>query len=197
MKDAKNGKKAEGTAISVSVERSREPDEGELIRRAREGDRGSFEQLYRLHSGKVFGLCRRLSRKAEDAEELAQEVFVRAWQNMSHFQNPEHFSAWLRRVAANLVINERRTLARRGPTELFDESDSSQGSEPIPSSHGSRLDLEQAVTRVPTRARTVFVLHDVYGYRHREISEMIGVAVGTSKALLHRARRRLQEVLDA
>jgi RNA polymerase sigma-70 factor (ECF subfamily) len=103
----------------------------------------------------------------------------------------------MRRVATNLVINERRTLARRGPTQLFDESDSTQASEPAPASHGSRMDLEQAVTRVPTRARTVFVLHDVYGYRHREIAEMTGVAVGTSKALLHRARRRLQEVLDA
>jgi RNA polymerase sigma-70 factor (ECF subfamily) len=197
MKDAENGKNAEGTAISVSLERSRQPDQGELIRKAREGDRGSFERLYRLHSGRVFGLCRRLSRTTEDAEELAQEVFVRAWQNMSHFQNPEHFSSWLRRVATNLVINERRTLARRGPTQPFDESDSSHAQEPVPSSHGSRVDLEHAVTRVPTRARTVFVLHDVYGYKHREISEMTGVAVGTSKALLHRARRRLQEVLDA
>lgn len=197
MKDAENGKKTEGKAISVSLERTREPDEGELIRRAREGDRGSFERLYRLHAGRVFGLCRRLSRKLEDAEELAQEVFVRAWQNMSHFQNPDHFSSWLRRVATNLVINERRTLARRGPAYSFDESDSPRASGAVRSVQGSRIDLEQAVRQVPTRARTVFVLHDVYGYRHREISEMTGVAVGTSKALLHRARRRLQEVLDA
>jgi RNA polymerase sigma-70 factor (ECF subfamily) len=167
-----------------------------LLRRSQEGDRGSFERLYRLHSGRVFGLCRRLSRRVEDAEELAQEVFVRAWQHMSHFQSPEHFSSWLRRVATNLVINQRRNLARRGPTRVFDEFDSGRGSGASSTSEGSRMDLEQAMTRVPTRARTVFVLHDVYGYRHREISEMTGVAVGTSKALLHRARRRLQEVLD-
>ena len=181
----------------MSFERPQESDEAALILRAQEGDQEGFERLYRLHSGRVFGMCKRLTSKPEDAEELTQEVFVRAWQNMKHFQSPAHFSSWLRRVATNLVINEKRTVARRGLPGLFDESNAEHGSAPAPSSGGARVDLEHAVGRVPRRARTVFVLHDVYGYRHREISEMTGVAVGTSKALLHRARRRLQEVLDS
>ncbi|MDX1389248.1 MAG: RNA polymerase sigma factor, partial [Acidobacteriota bacterium] len=169
----------------MSLERDQQPDEAALIRQAQEGDRASFEQLYRLHSGRVFALCRRLSAKVEDAEELAQEVFVRAWQHMNHFQSPDHFSAWTRRVATNMVINERRTRARRGVTSMFDETDASQAAEPAPASDDSRFDLESAISRVPRRARTVFVMHDVYGYHHREIAEITGVAVGTSKALLH------------
>ncbi len=195
MRDEENPPKAEDAAIPSSLEKSRQPDEAELIRQAQAGGRDSFERLYRLHSGRVFALCRRLSAKVEDAEELAQEVFVRAWQHMHHFQSPDHFSAWTRRVATNIVINERRTRARRGVASMFDETDA-HTAETTPGSGDSRVDLENAISRVPRRARTVFVMHDVYGYRHREISEITGVAVGTSKALLHRARRRLQEVLN-
>ena len=149
MKDEENPPQPEDAAISVSLEESQQPDEAALIRQAQEGDRDSFERLYRLHSGRVYALCRRLSPKVEDAEELAQEVFVRAWQHMHHFQSPNHFSSWTRRVATNIVINERRTRARRGVASTFDETDATHTAEPAPASDDSRVDLENAITRVP------------------------------------------------
>lgn len=169
-------------------------DEWGLVREAQNGDRSSFESLYRLHSGRVHALCLRLCGRVEEAEELTQEVFVRAWKNMDTFKEPGHFRAWLSRVAVNLVMTGRRTLARRGNPLPLDETIRPRGS-PDPVHPGSRVDLDRAIATLPDRSRTVLVLHDIYGYRHEEIAAMTGSAVGTSKAQLHRARRRLREVL--
>jgi RNA polymerase sigma-70 factor (ECF subfamily) len=168
-----------------------ELDEASWVRGARQGDRTSFERLYRRHVGRVHGLCLRLTRNAAEAEEMTQEVFVRAWSHMDRIRDAAHFAAWLRTVATNLAINERRSLARWGaPQELPDEPPARDL--PLP---GASADLEDAIRELPPSARTIFVLHDVYGFKHREIARMTGLQTGTTKAQLHRARRRLREAL--
>ena len=174
---------------------STEPDVWGLVQKARQGDARSFELLYRQHVGRVHGLCLRLTGAESDAEEMTQEVFVRAWQNIDRFRNQSHFPAWLHRVAVNLARNEWRTRARRGrPQELDEECPDGQAPGPraVP---GLRVDLETAIGQLPPGAREVFLLHDVHGYRHDEIAAMKDLAVGTTKAQLHRARKRLREVL--
>lgn len=167
-----------------------------LVRRAQKGDRSSFERLYRMHAGGVYGLCLRLTRKPQEAEDMTQEVFVRAWEKLESFRAPGHFPAWLKRVAVNLTITARRTVARRGePQPLFEDYAVPEEDRGSPTS-GARMDLEKAIAALPGGARTVFVLHDIHGYRHSEIAEMTGTAQGTTKAQLHRARRRLRETLE-
>jgi RNA polymerase sigma-70 factor (ECF subfamily) len=125
---------------------------------------------------------------------MTQEVFLRAWQKLDGFRGSEHFGAWLHRVAVNLVLNERRRWVRRNTPEVIDrlESDETQPDE----APGDRVDLERAIAALPDGARTVLVLHDIHGYRHDEIADMTGRAVGTTKAQLHRARQRLRKVIQ-
>ena len=133
----------------------------------------------------------------EDAEELTQDVFVRAWQKLSSFRGDSALSTWLHPLAINVALSERRArrrrLARVMPTDdltPFDRPGRPTGPE-------AGLDLERALDVLPDGARSVFVLHDVEGYKHEEIGELIGVATGTSKAQLHRARRLLREALQS
>jgi RNA polymerase sigma-70 factor (ECF subfamily) len=175
---------------TVAPAHDAEPDEGSWIRRARDGDRASFELLYRRHAGRVHALSLRLTRNAAEAEDMTQEVFVRAWTHLDRIRDAAHFAAWLRTVATNLAINERRSLARWGaPQELPDEPPARRDTP------GTGADLENAIRELPPSARRIFVLHDVYGYKHREIAHMTGLETGTTKAQLHRARRRLREAL--
>ena len=165
-----------------------------LVSRARDGEVAAFEALYRAHVGRVHGLCRRLVGDWHLAEELTQEVFVRAWRRLPSFRGESAFATWLHRIAVNRVIEERRARARRQDRE--DELDEAldRPAAPVPAPE-HRLDLERAIATLPDRARTVFVLHDVEGWEHGEIAAATGVATGTSKAQLHRARRLLQGVL--
>jgi len=174
----------------------RQASEWELVRRAQAGDRSSFEQLYRMHAGRVDALCLRLSRKPQEAEDMTQEVFVRAWEKLERFRAPGHFGAWLKRVAVNLTITSRRTVARRGEPQPLFEDVVAPGDERGTWVSGAQFDLEKAIAALPNGARTVFVLHDIHGYRHGEIAEMTGTAMGTTKAQLHRARKRLREYLE-
>ncbi|MEN8162892.1 MAG: sigma-70 family RNA polymerase sigma factor [Acidobacteriota bacterium] len=171
-------------------------DDRLLVKRAQRGDTRAFEVLYRTHSKRVYALCRRLCGDMTLAEDLCQETFVRAWTGLASFRGKAAFGTWLHRVAVNAVLGHRRWSDSREDLRAEDlstvEPYSAAKSE-TRSSHG--LDLERAIAGLPGGARAVFVLHDVEGYRHREISEMTGMAVGTSKAHLHRARRLLREVL--
>lgn len=186
----------EDETILTAASDPRQASEWRLVRRAQEGDRSSFEQLYRMHAGSIYALCLRLSRKPQEAEEMTQEVFVRAWERLERFRSPGHFAAWLKRVAVNLTITARRTVARRGePQPLFEEYGVPGDDRGVRIS-GARVDLEKAIAALPGGARTVFVLHDIHGYRHGEIAEMTGTAMGTTKAQLHRARKRLREYLE-
>lgn len=168
-----------------------------LVAQAQDGSRLAFEGLYRRQVGRVYGLCLRLVQHREQAEELTQRVFVKAFEKIGTFRGESEFPSWLHRLAVNLVLTEMRSRRRR-EERIFPVGDL----EPlaghyaaVPDSAASGVDLERALAALPPRARAIFVLHDVEGYGHGEIAELTGLAVGTSKAHLHRARRRLRKEL--
>ena len=170
----------------------------DVVRRAQEGDVAAFEQLYRENLNRVFALCLRLCGDGARAEELTQDVFVRAWERLGSFQGKSAFSTWLHRLAVNVVLGERRSEGIRigkvfttDDLEVYESPGRAKSHDP-----GVAMDLERAIAKLPPGARSVFVLHDVEGYKHEEIAEMHGSAVGTCKAQLHRARRLLREALN-
>jgi RNA polymerase sigma-70 factor, ECF subfamily len=159
------------------------------------GDRGAFERLYGANVDRVFSLCARMVGDRGRAEELVQDVFVRAWEKLHLYRGESAFSTWLHRLAVNVVLNERKTDGRGrkrdgGGDEVVDALPS------LPTAPGDRMDLEAAIAKLPPGARRVFLLHDVEGYKHEEIAEMLGVTSGGSKAQLHRARMLLREALN-
>jgi RNA polymerase sigma-70 factor (ECF subfamily) len=168
----------------------------QLIDRARRGDADAFEELYHANAGRIYALCLRMSGDAVAASELTQDVFVRAWSKLGSFRGESEFSTWLRRLAVNLVLNQltahKRRESRVESTDQLERFDRGRSM-----TTDVRMDLEKAVAALPPGARAVFVLHDVEGYRHEDIARMHGVAVGTVKAQLHRARRLLQKMLNA
>lgn len=170
------------------------PSTAELVQRAQNGDQGAFEHLYRQNAGRVYALCLRMSADPARAEELTQAVFVRAWQKLSDFRGDAAFSSWLHRIAVNTTLQGRRGARRRIARNDAYASTSPRVTQPRDVS--ARIDLERAIGCLPSGARTMFVLHDVEGYRQEEIADMLSVAVGTVKSQLHRARRLLREALD-
>jgi len=187
-----------GGLIQAPSDVDRRIEEGRLVRQAQSGDLSAFERLYRENERKVFALCLRLSSDVALAEELTQDVFVRAWQKLGTFRGESAFSSWLYPLAVNVALSERRARRRR-TSRFFSTDDLSPFDKPGETrSPGPEagFDLEKALATLPPGARTVFVLHDVEGYKHEEIAELLGMAVGTSKAQLHRARRLLREALE-
>ena len=172
------------------------PEVSELVSRARSGDDAAFEQLYREHAGRVYALCLRLSGDAVRARELTQDVFVRVWERLDSYRGESAFSSWLHRLAVNVALMAHRGDARRlrrvEPTNSVDDAAAQSDA----GSPGADIDLERAIAKLPEGARTVFVLHDVEGYRHDEIAAMTGTAPGTCRAQLFRARRLLREMLE-
>lgn len=185
-------------ARAVEGEGARVPDGdiASIVRRAQNGDQSAFELLYREHVGHIYALCLRVSGDPARAEELTQDAFVRAWAKLGSFRGEAAFSSWLYRLALNVVSASRRSERRRwARVRTMVESSSSQGSS-AESAPAAGIDLERAIRSLPAGARAVFVLHDIDGYGHKEIAELMGVAPGTSKAQLHRARRLLREALE-
>ena len=167
------------------------------VARAASGDRRAFESLYRTHVNRVFALCVRMCGSRTRAEELTQDVFVRAWEKLPLFRGESAFSTWLHRLAVNVVLNARKVERRDG--SRVEDSEEDDGIAVLPARggyHAERMDLEAAIATLPPGARRVFVLHDVEGYKHEEIAEMLGVTSGGSKAQLHRARLLLREALN-
>jgi RNA polymerase sigma-70 factor (ECF subfamily) len=185
----------QGGHIPAATPEERRRDEAPLIRRAQDGDVAAFEQLYRDHLGRVFALCLRLAGEASLAEELAQEAFVRAWQKLGSFRGESAFSSWLYALTVNTALSERRSRRRRTARMVATDDLSVFDRPGRPPGPESGFDLERAMSTLPPGARAVLVLHDVEGYKHHEIAEMTGIATGTSKAQLHRARRLLREAL--
>lgn len=167
-----------------------------LVRRAQAGDGRAFEALYRRCVGRVYALCLRLTADPGRAEELTQDVFVRAWEHLGTFRGDSAFSSWLHRLAVNVVFMAARAANRRQRRVAASSRAADLDRPAHESDPGMVIDLEDAIRRLPEGARTVFVLHDVEGYQHREIAKLAGIAAGTSKAQLHRARRLLREMLD-
>jgi len=170
-----------------------------LVDLARGGDLPAFEQLYQRHRDRVYGLVWRLSGgDSALAEDLLQEAFVRAWQKLDTFRGESRFFTWLHRLAANVALSDRRSRVRRAPYETpMEESVTRTAVGARDVSAGKRADLEKAIARLPERARAVLVLHDVEGYGHAEIGQLTGMAVGSSKAQLHRARKLVRELLES
>jgi RNA polymerase sigma-70 factor (ECF subfamily) len=171
-----------------------EPGEADLIAEARAGDMAAFERLYRAHVARVHGLCLRMTRHRQTAEDLTQETFVNAWRSLSAFEGRSGFGTWLHRIAVNAVLAKARSPQGRGEVSMTDDAGQEQEFE----SHdgmdtATPLDLERAIETLPPGARDVMVLHGIYGYSHEEAADMLGVAVGTCKAQLHRARRLLRD----
>jgi RNA polymerase sigma-70 factor (ECF subfamily) len=184
--------------IEASVNRAGENDSD--VARAAAGDRSAFERVYREHVNRVFSLCARMVSDRARAEELTQDVFVRAWEKLHLFRGESSFGTWLHRLTVNVVLNARKVEGRQ--RSRYEESDDDAGMDSLPGvvgmplAPGDLLDLEEAITRLPPGARRVFVLHDVEGYKHEEIAEMLGVTSGATKAQLHRARLLLREALN-
>jgi RNA polymerase sigma-70 factor (ECF subfamily) len=169
-------------------------DDGALVRRSIAGDVRAFEQLYRRHVGRVHGAILRLvGMDRARAEELTQEAFVRAWQKLSSFRHESAFSTWLYRLGVNTALMELR--GRREADNVDDATLEYVAGGEVPFCAGERGDLERAVSALPTRARAVLVLHDVEGWKHEEIANELSMAVGSSKAQLHRARGLLRRAL--
>lgn len=168
--------------------------EADLVRRARRGEVEAFERLYRDHVGRIYAVSLRMVADPALAEELTQEAFVRAWTKLASFRGGSAFGTWLHRLAVNVVVDALR--AKRRWRERFTEEQPERQS-PAPARDPARaLDLERGIALLPPRARAVFVLHDIEGYKHREIARLLDLSVGGSKAHLHRARRRLREELE-
>lgn len=163
---------------------------------AEEGRSAQLERLYRDHADRIHGLCLRMSGDDVRAAELTQDVFVRAWEQLDRLRADSDAGAWLWRLATNVVLNamrsERRRLARVAPVAEPGLLERAELGTPLPV---RRLSLDAAIARLPDRAREVFVLHDVEGFAHTEVAEMLGVAEGTVRAHLHRARTSMREML--
>lgn|SRR3569623_6106 len=171
-----------------------ESDDGALVRRSIAGDMRAFELLYRKHVGRVHGAILRLvGMDHARADELTQEAFVKAWQKLSGFRFESAFSTWLYRLGVNTALMELRGRGDERNVEA-EVLELAAGGE-VPFCAGERSDLERVVANLPPRARAVLVLHDVEGWKHEEIAGELGMAVGSSKAQLHRARGLLRRAL--
>ncbi len=167
-----------------------------LIERAKGGDSRAFEMLYRRSVDKVYGLCLRMTGNVGEAEDCVQEAFIQAWKQLGKFRGDSAFSTWLHRIAVNAVLGRMRK-AKREEDRIKAVSEQTSASPVTAADTGELRDLAEAVEGLPEGARYVFVLSAIYGYSHEEASSMLGIAVGTSKAQLHRARRLLSERLEA
>lgn len=169
-------------------------DERGDTERALRGDEEAFERLYRRHVARVYSLCRRMIGEAE-AEDVTQEVFVRAWRKLDRFRGESAFGTWLYRLAVNVILGRRAALGTY--RQRFEAADPGMLTFSAPRERVDlRVDFEAAIDRLPRGAREIFVLHDVEGYTHEEIAELLEVSAGTSKSQLHRARMALREHLS-
>lgn len=182
------------TILTTDSTASAKDAEAADVALAQSGDGRAFERLYRTHVARVHGLVRRMLDSA-DTDDLAQDVFVRAWEKLHTFRGEAAFGTWLHRLAVNVILARRKTVGterrrfKDGETTL-----DAVAARHDPVEHG--LDFEEALGRLPEKARQVFVLHDVEGFRHEEIARQLGIVPGTSKSQLHHARMALRRYLE-
>jgi RNA polymerase sigma-70 factor, ECF subfamily len=167
----------------------------DVVRRAQHGDVEAFESLYRSHSAAVYALCRRMVTTDGEALDLVQDIFIRAWERLTTFRGESSLGTWLHRLGVNVVLEQLRS-SRRDSLRLIDGDDSTFGSRSPEGQLDTRIDLDTALVQLPAGARAVFVLHDIEGYSHDEIAQMMGIAPGTARAQLWRARRTLMRLLE-
>jgi len=167
----------------------------DTVQRAQSGDVDAFESLYRVHAPAVYALCRRMIGDEVRARELMQDVFVRAWERLTTFRGQSSLGTWLHRLAVNVVLAHLRT-SKRDALRLIETDDAQIAGRSAHAQLDARMDLESALLKLPVGARTVLVLYDVHGYSHDEIAQMTGIAAGTARAQLWRARRALTRLLS-
>ncbi len=193
------------TAPAPAAPTDDDADDLVLVRAAAAGDARAFEKLYRRHVRRIHGLCWRLVNGDERrADQATQDAFVRAWEKLGSFRGDSQFSTWMHRLTVNLVLGEYRLMRRwvafdDVAAEVGVDEEASEAVEPgeHPQQRvGDRMDLERALAKLPPGARSVLLLHDIEGYQHDEIAALTGIAVGTSKAQLHRARKLMKEWLQ-
>jgi len=178
--------------------------ENEAIRLAQEGDSEGFERLYQLHSRRVYGLCLHMVKNPTEAEDLTQDAFLQTFRKIQTFRGDSRFSTWLHRLTVNVVLM--RLRKRKHPEIALEDALKPNEESPKPfvdlgridlrlSGAIDRIDLEKVIEQLPGGYKRLFILHDVEGYEHNEIAQMLGRSVGNSKSQLHKARRRLRELL--
>jgi RNA polymerase sigma-70 factor (ECF subfamily) len=167
-----------------------------LVERARAGDARAFERLYREHVGRVYGLCLRMTRDPSVAEDCTQETFINAWKALPRFQTRSLLATWLHRIAVNAALAKRRkaTVIVNFPADDDDQDEMIESDWTLETPLEVN-EIEAAIERLPDGARDVLVLHAIYGYSHIEAAQMLGIAEGTCKAQLHRARGLLRAKL--
>lgn len=179
--------------------------EAEAIRLAQQGDGAAFERLYQLHGRRVYGLCLRMVGNTAEAEDLAQEAFLQLFRKIHTFRGESAFSTWLHRLAVNVVLMKlrRKTVPETSLEETTEPDEESSkprmeigGPDLLLTGSIDRVHLERAVEQLPPGYKTVFVLHDIQGYEHNEIAEIMDCSIGNSKSQLHKARMRLRELLQ-
>jgi RNA polymerase sigma-70 factor (ECF subfamily) len=181
-----------GKLPKTQADERRSEDE-QLVDRVRGGDPEAFEALYRRHAARIFGLALRMLQNRADAEDAVQEIFLQAHDKLASFEGRAAFGTWLYRLGVNRCLDQLRSRSTKERAR----------SEPLTATlhrgrlHGGTrsLELERAIGELPPSSRAAFLLHDVEGYEHKEIGEMLGIAVGTSKSLVHRARLKLRRRL--
>jgi RNA polymerase sigma-70 factor, ECF subfamily len=176
--------------------------EAEAIEQAKTGDEHAFETLYNLHKRRVYSLCLRMTANTAEAEDLTQEAFLQLFRKIATFRGESAFSTWLHRLAVNVVLMRLRKkglpiVPLEDTVETEDEAPKKELGAQDAALAGSvdRLQLQRAVEALPPGYRTIFVLHDVEGYEHNEIAELVGCSIGNSKSQLHKARMKLRELL--
>ena len=178
---------------TAQAEDSRVDWEGALLQRACAGDTRAFERIYREHSGRVYGLCLRMLRDVQLAEDCTQDTFINAWRALPKFETRSSLATWLHRIAVNVSLAKRGRAARFEPLPEAEEGEVT--GEWVLETPVEVQELEEAIGGLPEGARDALVLHALYGYSHGEAAEMLGIAEGTCKAQLHRARKLLRERL--
>jgi RNA polymerase sigma-70 factor, ECF subfamily len=176
--------------------------EAEAIERAKQGDGQAFEVLYNLHKRRVYSLCLRMTANTAAAEDLTQEAFLQLFRKIGTFRGESAFSTWLHRMAVNVVLMQLRkkglpVVPLEDTMETEEESPRKEPGADDPRLSGSidRLQLQRSIAGLPPGYRMIFLLHDVEGYEHNEIAEMVGCSIGNSKSQLHKARMKLREIL--
>jgi RNA polymerase sigma-70 factor, ECF subfamily len=177
---------------------SRDADRA-LVDRCLQGDLGAFEELYRAHSGRLFSLTSRMLGNPADAEDLLQEVFLAAHRKLDTFRGDSALATWLYRLATNLCLDYLRSRATRSSqvTDSLDDEPwiADASSRRLAERTVSKMDLERALALLPEGCRAAFVLHDIEGLEHQEVADALGIAEGTSKSQVHKARMRLRALL--
>jgi RNA polymerase sigma-70 factor (ECF subfamily) len=188
------------TRVSSATAVSARQDELALVARCRQGDLGAFEEVYRTHSGRLYNVAFRMVGNAADAEDLLQEIFLAAHRKLESFRGDSALGTWLYRLAVNLCLDYLRSRTGRA----ISVTDALDDEHPLPERESrslaertvTKMDLERALAQLPEGCRMAFVLHDIEGLEHREVAEAMGIAEGTSKSQVHKARLRLRALLS-